>query len=158
MSRAGGRPGAAALTSERGALFLQSIVPSKIVTIACLWFIALQACLSYATAGFIKLFNQDWITGNGIFRIVNNPNLLTSPGIAVFLQRHSLTGKVLNYFTIAIECLFPLVLVVGSPFYLVFLIWGVSFHSANAILLRLNNYFWAWIATYPAIIFVAQRI
>lgn len=140
-----------------GALFLQSIVPSKIVTEACLWFIALQSCLSYATAGITKLFNKDWRNGTGVLRVVNTPNLLASPNLAEFFRSHGFIGKVLNYFTIAIESLFPFVLFIGKPFFFVFLIWGLFFHLTNAVLLRFNNYFWAWIATYPAIIYVAHR-
>lgn len=140
-----------------GALFLQSVVPSKTVTLACLWFIALQSCLTYATAGIIKLFNPDWRNGVGLLKVVNSPNLLTSPNVAVFFQQNNYFGKILNYFTLAFECLFPLVLVIGKPFFILFLIWGLAFHFANMVLLRFNNFFWAWIATYPAIIFIAQN-
>lgn len=139
-----------------GALFLQSLVPTETVTKACLWFIALQSCLSYATAGFVKLFNKDWLDGTGVLKAVNSKNLLVTKHSAIFFQKFPIISKFFNYFTLIIECLFPLVLVVGSPFFFIFLIWGVLFHFTNVVLLRLNNYFWAWISTYPAIIFIAQ--
>jgi hypothetical protein len=139
-----------------GALFLQSLVPSKNVSVACLWFIALQSCLSYTTAGITKLFNRDWQQGNGLFKVVNSPNLVASPIYAQIVSKYSIIAKILTYLTILIECIFPIVLLVGKPYFVMFLIWGVVFHLGNAFLIRLNNYFWAWLATYPAIIYIAQ--
>ncbi len=140
-----------------GALFLRSLAPTEFVTLACLWFIALQSCLSYATAGIYKLLNKDWRTGNGVLNAANSPYYFTSPVPARILLRNPPLALFLNYFTIAVESLFPLVLLIGKPYYLFFLVWGVLFHLVNAYFIRLNNYFWTWIATYPAILYIAQN-
>lgn len=139
-----------------GALVLQGFVPTETVTSACLWFIALQSCLSYATAGFAKLLKHDWRKGIAIFKAFNSTYYLTTPAFAKMVDRNPLIGTAASYTTISMECLFPLVLLVGKPYFLIFLIWGTLLHIANAVMLRLNNYFWPWIATYPAIIYVAQ--
>ncbi len=140
-----------------GALILQGLVPTEFVSAVCMWFIALQSCLSYATAGISKLFNKDWRKGEGLLKAFNAPNYAISPGLAKIFDRFKRTGKSVNYLTIAAESLFPLVLIVGSPYFWVFLVWGAFLHLTNAVVLRLNNYFWTWIATYPAIIYVAQH-
>ncbi|NNE66498.1 MAG: hypothetical protein HKN33_08015, partial [Pyrinomonadaceae bacterium] len=108
-----------------GALLLQSLVPSQIVTNAVLWFIAIQSCLSYATAGFSKLFNKDWRTGVAIQTASNSVYYFTSANVAKFIDRSPTAARLVTYSILLIECVFPLVLVVGSPFYLFFLVWGV---------------------------------
>lgn len=140
-----------------GALLLRSVVPdSLILAKVCLWFIALQACVSYATAGIIKLFNQGWRSGNGLFNVVNNPMNGIPPEFAFFFYRHNAFGKALTWFTLVIECSFPLGLVLGQPFVFFYLAWGILFHLTNAALLGLNKFFWAWMATYPAILYITQ--
>ena len=139
-----------------GALLLQSLNPTKFVSESALWFIALQACLSYTAAGFSKLFSSEWRKGNALFNSFNSPVLTASPKFAELLSRHEPAGKFLTWFNLIVECLFPLVLLVGSPFYIFFLIWGIVFHFSNAVLFRLNKFLWAWAAAYPAIIFAAQ--
>ncbi|HEY6033401.1 MAG TPA: hypothetical protein VIV58_04055, partial [Kofleriaceae bacterium] len=51
------------------------------------------------------------------------------------------------------EAAFPLALL--GPWWLVlaFFAWGVVFHVANAVLMGLNSFLWAFVATYPAIAF-----
>lgn len=140
-----------------GALFLRAIAPTEFITEISLWFIALQSCLSYLTAGVAKLFNKNWRGGDALLNIANSPTLSVMPKLAVFFNKHRSVGKSLTWLTLAVECLFPLVLLIGQPWYLFFLIWGSAFHLANAVLLRLNKFFWVWIATYPAIVFAAQK-
>lgn len=138
-----------------GALFLQSVAPTELVTKVSLWFIALQSCLSYLTAGVVKLINKEW-HGIGLFNVVNSPNLVASQTPAIFIEKHQTIARLLTWLTMTVECAFPLVLLVGKPWFVFFLAWGAMFHIANAILLRFNKFFWVWIATYPAIIFAAQ--
>lgn len=139
-----------------GALLLYFVVPTALIAKAVLWFLALQACLSYFTAGFSKLSNAGWRKGYGLFNVVNSANLLTFKKYALFLNRYPSIGKITTWATLVMECLFPLVLIAGRQFVLVFLIWGLIFHLSIAILLRINLFFWVWIATYPAIFFIAQ--
>lgn len=138
-----------------GALVLRSIAPTELVTVICLWFIALQTCVSYVTAGITKWLNPDWRKGYGVLHVIGSPDLVPLQGIKFFFKRHQRLGKVLAWATIGIECLFPLVLA-GPPFLWILLGWGLLFHLSIAIWLRLGKFFWVWAATYPAIIFVAQ--
>lgn len=138
-----------------GALLLRGLAPTPLVDQVCLWFIALQVCLSYATAGVVKLFNDGWRGGEGLFNVVNSSSLVKSDNLARFFSRHRKTAKNLTRLNVAVECAFPLVLLVGKPYFLIFLLWGLVFHSLNAAALGLNKFLWAWIAAYPALIFCA---
>jgi hypothetical protein len=59
---------------------------------------------------------------------------------------------------IAFESLFPLAILAGPKGALVFLGIGVMFHLANAAVMGLNNFVWAFTATYPAVHYCAERI
>jgi hypothetical protein len=138
-----------------GALLLRSVAPTELVTVICLWFIALQSCLSYVTAGVTKWLNPDWKEGNGILDVINSSDLVPLQKTQLFFSRNPGFGKFLAWITIGFECLFPLALL-GYPFVWLFLTGGVLFHLGIAVWLRLGKFFWVWVATYPAIIFIAQ--
>lgn len=139
-----------------GALLLRAIAPTELVTIACLWFIALQACISYVTAGATKWMDKGWRSGQGLLHVIHTPALVPQQRLVAFFRRHPRLGKWLAWATIAVECLFPLVLWVGAPYFWWFLGWGILFHLTIAVVLRLGKFFWVWVAAYPAIIFIAQ--
>jgi len=139
-----------------GALLLQKIAPTHTVTIITFWFIALQACLSYTTAGVTKLFNTNWMHGNGFLSVVSSYDLVPLKAVSVFFNQHRQAAQVINWWIILFECFFPLVLIVGPPLCWWFMALGILFHASIAIWLRLGKFFWVWVATYPALIFITQ--
>ncbi|MET0393842.1 MAG: hypothetical protein ABW019_11910 [Chitinophagaceae bacterium] len=139
-----------------GALLLRSLVPTQLVTEVCLLFIALYTCVSYVTAGVTKWVDPAWRKGEGLLEVIHSPDLVPLERLAAFFRRYPGAGRALAWATIGIECLFPLALVAGPPFFWLFLIWGIVFHLTIAVVLRLGKFFWVWVATYPAIIFIAQ--
>lgn len=42
------------------------------------------------------------------------------------------------------------------PFRTSFFAWGLLFHLANALVMGLNSFIWAFVATYPAILFTKE--
>ncbi len=140
-----------------GALFFGQVVATgPLAAQACIGFIALQSCLAYGGNGYYKLRDPAWRRGEVVFEVAKH-GLFGSPPAARFLRRHPLPGKLLTWATLAMECLFPLVLVAGYPACWVFLAWGLVFHLFNAYFMGLNNFFWIFTATYPAILYgVAQ--
>lgn len=141
-----------------GALFLRQLAgDSPIVTEACLWFIALQVCLSYGSCGAAKLAVPAWRKGHAAF-IVANHQLFGSRAVARFLYERPRLTKLLTWGTMIMECAFPLVLVLGYPICWVFLGWGMAFHGINATVLGLNSFLWTYVATYPAIIYCVLRL
>jgi hypothetical protein len=138
-----------------GALLLRYFAPTPMVTLACLWFIALQSCVSYFTAGVTKMFNAEWRNGNGIRHVFESPGLVATRKATYWLKEHPSFAKFLTWGTLSMECAFPVALA-GWPLVWLFLAWGILFHVGIAIFIRLGKFFWVWIATYPAIIFVAH--
>lgn len=141
-----------------GALLLLALVPTPLVSDACMWFIALMSCITYATAGISKLFEKEWRVGNGLIMAINAREMIFSDTMILFLNRHKKLLKIMTWMTIAMDSLFPLVFIAGPPYFLFFIAWGVCFHLFIAIFLRLGKFFWVWISTYPAIIYIAIKI
>lgn len=140
-------------------LLIYSIDPTNtVIANAGIWFICLQTLLSYFTAGYFKSKGEKWTTKpNAVFQIFNTSTYGSKP-IAAVLKDNTTMTKLLTWSTVAVECTFPLVLVTGYPGMIVFLGWGFIFHLMNALVMGLNSFFWAFIATYATIIYCAFQM
>jgi hypothetical protein len=145
------------LTQIFGALFLAQLAGTTLATQAALWFIALQACLSYATAGIAKAVSPYWHGGNAVFAIFNTRTYGYEP-IARFLIAQPALTRAMTFGAVFMESAFPLALVAGYPGCLLFIGWGFTFHLMNAGVMGLNSFLWAFTATYPAVIYGAVEI
>jgi hypothetical protein len=118
-----------------------------------LLFIALQSILSYCTSGIAKLVSHTWRSGKAVLGVFST-GLYGLEWIAKFLQGRSLMNYLLCWSVMLIESGFLLALLLPFPYAVMFLIWGAGFHLLCASIMGLNNFFWAFLATYPAIIHV----
>ncbi len=118
-----------------------------------LGWIAAQSVLSYFLAGWVKLRNPSWRNGTALCSLLQSegPYVIWQPARA--LGRSPATCAVASWLLIGFEMLFPLVLVLPAPAAAVLLAVGFSFHLGNALLLGLNRFVWAWVATYPALLY-----
>jgi hypothetical protein len=137
------------------ALALSGLSPHDVlVQKAALWFLTLQACLAYLTAGLAKYNVPAWRNGSflaGILQTRCYGNRALSK-----LLLSGWRARFCSVLVIGFECAFPLVLLAGKPGAVAFLAAGVVFHASNAFVLGLNVFFWAFVATYPAIWFCAR--
>jgi hypothetical protein len=136
-------------------LAIASLVGTPLAETTYLWFLALQACLAYATAGIAKASASHWRNGSclvGIFgtRIYGHAKL------ADFLRQNPTIANLLARLLIVWQCSFPVVLLAPVPVGLSILGIGVLFHLANAYFMGLNTFVWSFVATYPAILFFVQ--
>ncbi|MQY31217.1 hypothetical protein [Nocardia aurantia] len=119
-----------------------------------LWFLSAQVCLAYFTAGVAKLAGSSWRRGTAL------PELLATecyghPRVARMLARHRGLAVVMCWWVIGFECGFPLVLLGIRPLTCTLLISAALMHLGTALVMRLTTFFWAFVATYPAIVFCA---
>jgi len=122
-----------------------------------LWFIALQCCLSYFAAGIAKLLGSQWRSGAALPAIWDNYSYGIEAVVTV-LKRSKLLGLVLCWSVILFEILFSLCLFSGFRVCLAFLFTGAVFHLSCAVIMGLNSFLWAFLATYPAVFFVWRII
>jgi hypothetical protein len=140
------------------AVFLSTLTPEgSPARTACAWFVALQACLAYFAAGVAKLISPPWRCGGALIGISSLRSHGCPPLYGMLRQRPGM-ARVLSWGTIAFECLFWLVLFLDFRGALVVLGLGVVFHASVAVCMGLNDFFWAFSATYPVVLACSQRV
>jgi hypothetical protein len=116
-------------------------------------FLAFQAGLSYLAAGVAKACSTEWRDGSALFKIFNTEAYGLRPIAQLFLN-HPRLGLILCWAVVVGECSFPLVVVLPLPLAACLLAMGVTFHALCAAIMGLNSFLWAFIATYPGLVFV----
>jgi hypothetical protein len=125
-------------------------------SIACLFYVAVQATLSYFLAGIAKLKEAGWRSGATLGAFLN-AGLYVVPPWALRFFSGSVRGRCFALGAIAFECGFPLALL-RIEWCIGFLLAGLLFHVVNGLVLGLNRFLFAWAATYPAILFTSQQL
>jgi hypothetical protein len=135
------------------ALLIAFIFRDPKIAAISLYFIASQSIISYVIAGAAKMLSKKWRSGAAIFQIMNTESY-GSEHIALYLHRSSpAVSAALSWNVMLVEGLFFTVVILPYPYCLVFLVWGLVFHIYNAVIMGLNNFFWVFLSTYPAIIY-----
>jgi hypothetical protein len=135
------------------ALLITFIFRDANIAAISLYFIAAQSILSYVIAGGAKLLSKKWRSGTAIFQIMNTESY-GSERIALYLHRSSpLVSQALSWNVMIVESSFFAVAILPYPYFLVFIVWGIFFHVYNAVIMGLNNFFWVFLSTYPALLY-----
>ena len=116
---------------------------------AGLWAIAIQTLTSYFLSGTVKLKYAGWRNGRALPALLGGG--LYGPLAADSVLRGKFAATLASWAFIVWEALFPLAMVHPSVITLWCMI-GVFFHFLVFWYFSLNRFFWAWIATYPALI------
>ncbi|MFT5780274.1 MAG: hypothetical protein ACI837_003235 [Crocinitomicaceae bacterium] len=136
-------------------LFLSSIsADGSIAQIACIWFIAIQSCLSYFVAGVYKLISPVWRNGIALVGILST-EMYGNKMVYNLMAKNLRLSKFFCWVVIIFECAYPLALI-NIDFAFVFVLIGILFHLNTSIVMTLNIFFWAFLASYPAIIYCAN--
>jgi hypothetical protein len=137
-------------------LFIFYISPDLIVKQFAIFFICFQALLSYFTSGFAKLVSPVWRGGEAMRGIMNTMGY-GNKVISRLLVKNAKLSKVICWSIIVFECIFPLLVFTGVNSAIIFIVIGIMFHLSIAIFMGLNNFFWSFVSTYPAILFFANN-
>jgi pimeloyl-ACP methyl ester carboxylesterase len=120
---------------------------------ACLWFIALQSVLSYTVSGWAKLPSETWRSGRalpGITRTVT----YGEKSLWELFERHPKATRALAHAVLAMECAFPAAFIAKGRLAPALLAAAGSFHLVNARVMGLGRFFWAFVSTYPSVLYV----
>jgi hypothetical protein len=120
-------------------------------------FIAAQSLLSCATAGWAKLLSPVWREGTAVPAILGT-GTYGNQGIAQLFASKPTLGVMGSRAVIALECLFPLCLILPLWGLVAVLAFGAALHLSIAITMGLNKFLLSWLATYPAIIACHQLL
>jgi hypothetical protein len=134
-------------------LFVAALgILDPVLTKLGLGWIAAQSVLSYFLAGLGKLRNAGWRTGAALQHLFASPGpYVLWAGVRPWANSPVLCVA-LAWSVVLFELAFPLLLVLPGTGKLMFLGAALGFHLANAVVLGLNRFVWAWAATYPALL------
>jgi hypothetical protein len=119
-------------------------------------YLAMQTLLSYFIAGWVKIINPDWRTGRALRDVFEFSAYPVSESLRQWARSPRLLS-VMSWAVMLFELMFPISL--WSPITLhVALGIAASFHLVNACVFGLNRFLWIWIAAYPSLIWLQQRL
>jgi len=137
-------------------LSLAHLLPPGWPAEAAFAYLALQAILSYFKAGWVKVRNPDWRSGlalQDVFALSVYPAAETFRGLAA----HPRSLWTASWAVILLELLFPLALFSRETL-VAALALALAFHLSNAVFLGFNRFVWFWLAAYPSIFWLQDRL
>lgn len=142
-----------------GALTLREMAPeSALAARATVWFIAGQCALAYATSGLLKWRRTpEWRSGTAVGLLLRQ-EFLGDTGVAAWLAAHPGMNRVATWGVLALEVFFPLALLGGPPVAAVFVAGAFLMHLGIGHFMGLAPFLWAFLASYPAVLFVSAQV
>ncbi len=137
-------------------LALSYAMPNQVWQERVFGYLAVQVILSYVVSGLVKLCNRDWLKGQALCDVFAFSAYPVSTELRALADRTSLLFSA-SWCVILFEVLFPLSFL-SSALLLPALCVGSLFHLANAFLFGLNRFFWVWLASYPSLIWLQDRV
>ena len=136
-------------------LFASSlIILIRIAWRAGLWYITIHAISSYFISGAIKLISSDWRSGRVLIHFLDGG--LYGPLLDHSLFRKKPIAVIASWSFIVWECMFPLALA-GPQWAMLWCAIAAFFHFLVFRFFGLNRFFWAWAASFPAIIYCSTQ-
>ena len=137
-------------------LCLVSWVPTQHWRQYVFGYLALQLVLSYFISGWVKIVNPEWRTGQALQDVFRFSAYPVSDSLRGWANRPKLLF-LMSWSVILFELFFPLTLITPISL-MVGLSIAALFHLANACLFGLNRFFWIWLAAYPALLWLQERL
>ena len=135
---------------------LAHFMPTTRLREAAFGYLAVQVILSYCIAGWVKIANPQWRSGAALQDVFRFSAYPVSESLRVWADRPRML-LLMSWSVMLFELLFPLILLTQATL-ITGLIIAAIFHLANACLFGLNRFFWAWIAAYPSLLWLQERI
>ncbi|MBU1374371.1 MAG: HTTM domain-containing protein [Alphaproteobacteria bacterium] len=137
-------------------LTLSQLMPSQAWREVVFGYLGLQLVLSYLIAGGVKIVNPDWRSGRALRDVFQFSAYPVSEHLRRWADRPR-AMLAMSWAVMLFELAFPLTLL-SQPVLVVGLVVAATFHLANACLFGLNRFFWTWLAVYPAILWLQDRL
>ncbi len=142
-----------ALTGLMIAHWGQFFVSPVLAWQAGLGYVCLQTVTSYFISGAIKLFSREWRNGIALPYFLDGG--IYGPLAADSVFRHRFVAIACSWGFILWECAVPMVFL-GPLFALVFCAIALVFHLLVFAFFGLNRFVWAWLVSFPAMIYCAR--
>lgn len=136
-------------------LCLIHFMPSSQLQAYILGYLALQLILSYFIAGFCKIVNREWWSGQALQDLFRFSAYPASEALRSCAD-HPTILFLASWISILFELFFPLTLL-SHNILIIGLLMALSFHLINAYLFGLNRFVWAWLAAYPSLFWLQEQ-
>ncbi|MGH3311917.1 MAG: alpha/beta fold hydrolase [Streptomyces sp.] len=121
---------------------------------ALLWYVALQANLSYVVSGWVKLLGAPWREGSALDGIMRT-RTYGHEGFWNLTRRYPVPSRYLAHGVLALECLFPVAYLKGGSLVRPILASAASFHVANGYLMGLGRFVTSFTAMHPMVAYTS---
>ncbi len=137
-------------------LTLSHWLPSGAGPEIAMGYLGVQVILSYVVSGQVKIVNPAWRSGQALQDVFAFSAYPVSEQLRSLADRPRLLWWA-SWLVILFEVLFPLGLLHPAALICALCV-AALFHTANALLFELNRFVYAWIAGYPAVIWLQGRL
>ena len=137
-------------------LCLAELSPNSQWQEVAMGYLAIQLLLSYFIAGWVKVVNPDWRTGRALQDVFLFSAYPVSERLRILAERPRLLW-VASWAVMLLELLFPFSVLTHATL-IAALTLTALFHFANACLFGLNRFFWVWLAAYPSLLWLQERL
>lgn len=121
---------------------------------AGLWYITIHTMSSYFLSGAVKLLSSDWRNGRALPYFLDGAVYGPLKAKSIFHSRA--VAIVLSWAFILWECSFPIVLA-GPAWAVTWCVGAALFHFLVFWHFGLNRFFWAWLTSFPAILYCSAQ-
>ncbi|WP_300344343.1 alpha/beta fold hydrolase [Nesterenkonia sp.] len=122
---------------------------------ALLWYIAIQANLSYAASGWVKLLGDKWRNGEALPGVMRTKTYGFEK-VYRWAKQHPRASRYAQHAVLAMECLFPLVYIGSGRLVRPFLASAASFHVVNGFVMGLGRFMTAFPSMHPFVAYTAM--
>ena len=142
-----------------GALTLRELAPdSGPAARAVLWFIAGQCALAYAVSGALKWCQTpEWRNGSAVGLLLRQ-EFMGDARVADWLTARPAVNRAMTWSVLALEAAFPLALLGGPWLAAGFVAGALLMHLGIGQFMGLAPFLWAFLASYPAVIFTSASV
>jgi hypothetical protein len=140
-----------------GGIFFGAIVPGDRGMTLALCFVGAQTCLSYTTAGLAKGVGPKWRRGAALPMILRTRDY-GAVWAGALVAKSKWLAVAGCWFVILIESLFPLAVLAPWPVCVTVCMLMAVLHASIALTMGLNVFLFAFLATYPAVLYINQSI
>lgn len=122
-----------------------------------LCFLAGQVLVAYFVTGKNKLLAPTWRSGARLTQIMHVGEFRFAP-VGALLFRQPMIALLAAWTVMVLQLSFPLSVFLPSTIFWIFIFGGLLFHGGIAFTMGLHDFFWSFVAAYPALWFVQTRI
>ncbi|KIC08321.1 membrane protein [Leisingera sp. ANG-M1] len=119
-------------------------------------YLAGQLVICYFISGQVKIVNPEWRSGRALQDVFRFSTYPVSESLRAYADRPRLLWM-MGWAVMLFELVFPLALFSRETLILA-LLTAALFHLANACLFGLNRFFWIWLAAYPSLLWLQERL